>query len=488
MQQENTLIKQQVALVDDASRILSLRVEGLLENNGENLITYVASTLSRTGISCSIDDIDYVKRVGRHKQGTIRWVLVKFLRESKQNLILYNRANLNRNTNSLIWINDDVSDLTRRQRKTVHDIATYAKSICQTDLKVHGDGLVVGNGKYKHQDLDLLPPHLSIANAKQPSNESDLYFQSEYSPLSNFYLATIIDDSGVIYSSAEQCFQRKKALSHGYNQTAKKIMLNRDPYELKRLGNQVQVNQEWRDSEENTMTQILRSKFTQNPDLAEILVNTDQLHLHEASADQKWATGDELASKALQSGSWPGMDRLGCLLETIRAELQGQDPASPPTAPPQPNPTLVHNEGDDLSAMPDDDPNPPPANAPLLPHTPRPAPPLTTLLRSNPRPQPTLNQTPTQTLSLPLPTHPPPPPPLPAPHMKFPLSCNSPLTNPPHPAITPARSLDGSHTNLRSEVMASSNPLPSPLTTQFDNTLTTILAPLSILHEDQDTL
>lgn len=142
-------------------------------------ISYVASTLSRTGVACLSEEIDCVHWIGKSKQGTTRPVLVKFIRESKRNLILYNRANLNRNFNSLIWINDhDVFDHTRRQRKTVRDIAAYAKSIGQTDLKVHGDGLMVDGGKFKHHDLDHLPPHLSIANAKQPSNETDLYFQS----------------------------------------------------------------------------------------------------------------------------------------------------------------------------------------------------------------------------------------------------------------------------------------------------------------------
>lgn len=212
IKQENLLLKQQIALREDATRILYLRVEGLFEQNGENLLTYVASTLSRTGISCSTDDIDYDKRLGKHKQGSTRPVIVKFLREYKRNLILYNRANLNRNSNSLIWINDDVSDYTRRQRKTVRDIAAYAKSIGQSDLRVHSDGLVIGNGKYKHQDLDLIPPHLSIENAKQPSNDTDLYFQSEYSPLSNFFYSPILDGSGIYYTSAEQYFQHKKAL------------------------------------------------------------------------------------------------------------------------------------------------------------------------------------------------------------------------------------------------------------------------------------
>lgn len=352
MSRDNLRLKQQLALTEDATRTLFLRIEGLYEKNGENLITYVASTLSRTGISCSHEDIDYVKRIGKSKQGSIRPVLVKFVSENKRNLILYNRANLNRNSNSLIWVNDDVSDYTRRQRKIVRDIAAYAKALGQTDLKVHGDGLVVGNGKYKHQDLDLLPSHLSIANAKQPSNDSDLYFQSEYSPLSNFYTCPIVDESSTTYICAEQLFQFKKAQFHEYHLTADKIMLTNDPYELKRLGNLVPPNQQWRDTEEDIMFDILRCKFSQNSNLAEILLNTGTLHLHEASADLKWSTGAELASKAIQTGTWPGADRMGSLLEKIREELRGVSTENHSDLDLTHPPPL---ESDDLTPLPDDD-------------------------------------------------------------------------------------------------------------------------------------
>lgn len=376
LNQENIFLRQQLALTEDATGILFLRVEGLFEKNGENLITYVASTLSRTGILCSIDDLDYVKCIGKRKQNSTRPVLVKFIREYKRNLILYNRANLNRNSNSLIWINDDVSDHTRRQRKTVRDIAAYAKTIGQTDLKIHGDGLVVGNGKFKHQDLDLLPEHLSVATAKQPSDETDLYFQSEHSPLSNFFHSPILDKDEIHYTSAEQNFQHKKALFHEYYLTAKKILQNRDPYELKQLGNLVPMSQDWKDTEEDTMTDILRSKFLQNPNLLQILVSTGSLHLHEASADQKWSTGAELASKALQIGSWPGQDRMGFLLEKLRAEFLGINFPEQENPLPEPSPSLPAPLGDDLLPMPQDDeddhdPDPTPSPASHHPSSPQ---------------------------------------------------------------------------------------------------------------------
>lgn len=347
---ENRLLKQQIALVEDASKILSLRIAGLHKRSGENLVTYVASTLSRTGVSCSYEDIDYAKRIGKYKPGSTCPILVKFIRESKRNLILYNRANLNCNANTLVWINDDVSNFTRRQRKTVRDIAAYAKSQGTTDLKIHGDGLVLGNGKYKHQDLDLLPAHLSISKAKQIADDSDLYFQSEYSPLSNFYPCTIYDENDVYFNCAEQLFQHKKAIHHNFLFTADKIMLTRDPYELKRLGNQLPTSQTWLQEEEAIMTDILRDKFTQNGDLAGVLIATGNLHLHEATADSKWSTGAELSSKAVINGIWQGSDVMGSLLEVIRSELrEGTD-----TPPQHSQPPPLEGDDDDILPMPDE--------------------------------------------------------------------------------------------------------------------------------------
>lgn len=114
------------------------------------------------------------------------------------------------------------------------------------------------------------------------------------------------------------------------------------------------------------MTDILRLKFTQNPDLANLLVATGQLHLHEATADPKWATGAELSSKATLTGQWGGSDKMGSLLDQLRSELR-EDTDLPPT-----NSSPLPLEGDDILPMPDDQgdnnttPDPP---TPLNPHS-----------------------------------------------------------------------------------------------------------------------
>lgn len=91
-------------------------------------------------------------------------------------------------------------------------------------------------------------------------------------------------------------------------------MATRSPYEHKRLGNLIDPTQQWRDTEANCMSELLLYKYSQNPILADQLVNTGQKRLHEALADQKWATGSELASRATRKGTWSGGGSTGSTL------------------------------------------------------------------------------------------------------------------------------------------------------------------------------
>lgn len=299
-----------------------LRVEGLTEFSNETLLTRVATVLSGTGIACTTEDLDFARRIGAYKEGYTRPILIRFNKESKRNAILYNRNNINRNkTSNFIWVNDDTSDETRRNRKTSRDVATLAKLIGMDNIKIHGDGIIVNDVKYKHSDFDLLPPEISIEKAKTRESEGEVYFQGEHSPLSNFYPATFTDDTGKIYYNAEQAYQCEKAKFHGKMPPADKILCTRNPYSIKKLSKDIPSNNDWVIKEQGVMKSILDRKFHQNLDLATKHINTGDRQLHEATSDHKWATGAELASKSTLNTEWTGQDLLGQLLETVRTEL-----------------------------------------------------------------------------------------------------------------------------------------------------------------------
>lgn len=204
LKSENESLRLKIAQTED-SRSMYLRLEGLDESLNSNLPLQVTQTLSKTGIICELSDIDYAKRIGKFKEGNTRPVLVRFVKEGKRNSIYYNRANLNKNRArgaSLLWLNDDISDETRRRRKTVRDIAALAN--CEgTAVKVHDDGIIVDNLKYKHADLDLLPPNISVAKAKSRDEPTGIYFQSEMSPYSNHYQSRFVDEQGRIFENIE---------------------------------------------------------------------------------------------------------------------------------------------------------------------------------------------------------------------------------------------------------------------------------------------
>lgn len=354
---ENSLLTHKLAEVDDSTRQLNLRVEGLLESNNENLKESVAGCLSRSGITCTTTDIDYAKRMGRYREGQVRPILVRLVREGLRNAILYNRANISRASNPPVWINDDVSEVTRKHRKRTRDVAYLAKLNGVNNVKIHSDGIIVGDEKYHHTDLDLLPPNLSTQKATTRIDEEDIFFQGDESPFSNFYPCTIVDDGGRIFFSAEQLFQYRRAKAHGKLSVANKMMKTRNNSELKRLEKKVQPSTEWRKEEENVMADILMLKFTQNKGLGRALINTGHRQLHEATGNRKWGVGFDISSKGLTEREWMGGDLLGQLLENTREAIRAVYDHPPPQTMSSPNDYLsVHERSDYLiTPLPQDD-------------------------------------------------------------------------------------------------------------------------------------
>lgn len=343
LRQENLSLRHLTASIEDATKILYLRLEGLPESDSTNLSTLVINALSRTGVSCTSADLDMVRRIGKHNPNFIRPVLIRFNKQSKRDAFLFNRFNLNTNHEEYpLWINDDVSDFTRRNRKVAKGVALQATSLGIENVKLHSDGIIIGDSKFKLQDLDLLPPLLTAASSKTLHFEDDIYFQSELSPLSNFFPSPFQDSDFAIYENVEQAFQYKKAISHNNQQLAHKIIKSRDPYEHKRLGNLIdQPSQEWKDSEESTMSNLLKLKFSQNPFLAAFLISTGEKSLHEATGDKKWATGSDLLSNATRNKTWQGNDLLGRLLEEVRHSITPTHSSPPPPPPTQPAHKLI---------------------------------------------------------------------------------------------------------------------------------------------------
>jgi ribA/ribD-fused uncharacterized protein len=146
-----------------------------------------------------------------------------------------------------------------------------------------------------------------------------------HGPFSQWHPCTFVV-SGVTYNCAEQFMMAQKALLFGDLDIHGKIMLTSDPEEMKKLGKQAKgFNKELWDK--NRFTIVLTAsiaKFTQNPDLKKILMDTELKTLVEASPfDAIW--GIKLGAndaRALDRTKWRGINLLGQALTQTREYIK----------------------------------------------------------------------------------------------------------------------------------------------------------------------
>ena len=147
-------------------------------------------------------------------------------------------------------------------------------------------------------------------------------FKDEYYFLSNFYEIPVTYD-GITYKNNEAAFQAQKTCS------AYQIGKGEKPYsderllfkelnasEAKKLGRKISLRPDWEKVKIPIMRDIVYAKFTQNPELREKLINTDDEYLEEGNTwgDRIWGT---------VNGS--GANNLGRILMEIREQLKDFD-------------------------------------------------------------------------------------------------------------------------------------------------------------------
>ena len=104
------------------------------------------------------------------------------------------------------------------------------------------------------------------------------YFREEYDFLSNFYPTKVIFD-GITYYNSEAAYQAQKCLRP--EDRLQFARLSSD--EAKRLGQKVERRSDWDDVRCDIMEQVVYAKFTQNPVLAQALLDTGDKPLKEGN-------------------------------------------------------------------------------------------------------------------------------------------------------------------------------------------------------------
>lgn len=133
-------------------------------------------------------------------------------------------------------------------------------------------------------------------------------FVDDYFFLSNFYDAPVCYE-GLNFFNNEAAFQAQKCV----NPSDRSLFCDLNPSQAKKLGRSINLRKDWEQIKFGVMSDIVRCKFTQNPDLADKLLATGDAYLEEGNTwgDRVWGT---------VNGS--GRNLLGQILMTVREELR----------------------------------------------------------------------------------------------------------------------------------------------------------------------
>lgn len=145
-----------------------------------------------------------------------------------------------------------------------------------------------------------------------------------YRCFSQFYSCQFTID-GLTFNCAEQWMMYSKAMLFKDNNIAKEILKTSDPSQIKALGRKVRGYDEaqWGKHRFDIVVTGNMAKFSQNPELMQVLMDTDNAILVEASpSDRIWGVGmgptDPRVNDITQ---WNGLNLLGKALMSVREAL-----------------------------------------------------------------------------------------------------------------------------------------------------------------------
>lgn len=263
---------------------------------------------------------------GSRAQGRPRTILCKFHYFGDRQTVWDAKMKLK---DTRISIQEDFPKEINDRRKKLLPIMFAAKrqglkSYLAVD-KLHVTDKANISSVYDVNTLHRLPPSLDSKFVSTVSKGDVFAFFGENCPLSNFHPAPFKTE-GHTFRHVEEYLFFKKAEYAGDDASKKKILAASTPADCKQIGKGIRVDKtQWSPKEITIMTTALREKFSQNSDLRDFLLATEEKRLLEASPwDRFWGIGAGLKEVASSDPmkQWPGSNKLGLLLMDLRKMLK----------------------------------------------------------------------------------------------------------------------------------------------------------------------
>ena len=316
-------VEEKIDRVETAGKKKNLIFEGILEADGgkEDVDKTLWHIFDQMKLNKGID-IDSCYRVGPYNKNRSRPINVSFMRQSDRDLVYSVRMELRRTKEyKQVWVNEDIGQLSKKTRNMIRLITKQAQAD-GIDCRTGKYAIYIDRKRYDKTNLNELPTPLHPSSIKQIQiDDSTIAYQSEEAPFSNFYPACFtLGKQGFVCN--EQAYQYLRAKTLDRPLAATRMLLSRDPVEMKKIGDGLGTSDAWEARKFDVMYMGLKAKFEQNQDLKTMLLKTGKCELVEATPDRLWGCGATLSSNILRRHEWPGDNKQGKILMVVREELR----------------------------------------------------------------------------------------------------------------------------------------------------------------------
>lgn len=285
--------------------------------NFENSMTIVESLLVDKMQLNSIEVLEAFRRGQKRNTGPPRPLIAKVKSVNQKIAILRNSAKLR---GLGIYVSEDLPPHMLQAQRQLLPVLRIAKQ-SDRSARITRDKLVYKKSSYSVRQVFCLD---FVDRVGTRQEQHGTLFHGQFSKLSNFYPAKVMD-SGITFNSSEHAYQYRKAIYNKQPDIAEQISKAHEPLEAKRLGSNIETTADWnREQGTASMKEIVKKKFLQNPELGRYLTSLPNLPIIECNRyDSFWGVGCSLPDA---ERNFPRVtennNHLGKILYDVKVELQ----------------------------------------------------------------------------------------------------------------------------------------------------------------------